>query len=143
TVLDLFAGSAARVRERADKSAKSTLRAMMRAVQSLANEQQLAISHMQERHDDPDVLEGLLRIDHMNAQLGPRAQATAVLCGSWPGQQRSASSLTDVVRGATSRIRDYLRINLEGTPNTAVTSRAVEPVVLTLAELLDNAARHS
>ncbi len=54
--MDLFAGSAAR-RERADRSAKSTLRAMMRAVQSLANEQQLAISHMQERHDDPDVLE--------------------------------------------------------------------------------------
>ncbi|WP_207928716.1 sensor histidine kinase [Actinomadura sp. 6K520] len=143
TVLDLFAGSAARVKERADRSAKSTLRAMMRAVQSLANEQQLAISTMQERHDDPDVLEGLLRIDHMNAQLGRRAQATAVLCGSWPGQQRSASSMTDVVRGATSRIRDYLRVNLEGTVNSAVTSRAVEPVVLTLAELLDNAARHS
>ncbi|MEU5988374.1 ATP-binding protein [Spirillospora sp. NPDC047418] len=143
TVVDLFAGSAARVQERADRSAKSTLRAMMRAVQSLANEQQLAISHMQERHDDPDVLEGLLRIDHMNAQLGRRAQATAVLCGSWPGQQRSASTLTDVVRGATSRIRDYLRVNLEGTLNGAVTSRAVEPVVLTLAELLDNAARHS
>ncbi len=66
-----------------------------------------------------------------------------MLCGSWPGQQRSASSLTDVVRGATSRIRDYLRVNLEGTLNSAVTSRAVEPVVLTLAELLDNAARHS
>ncbi|XRQ04389.1 ATP-binding protein [Actinomadura welshii] len=143
TVMDLFAGSAARVRERADRSAKSTLRAMMRAVQSLANEQQLAISTMQERHDDPDVLEGLLRIDHMNAQLGRRAQATAVLCGSWPGQQRSASSMTDVVRGATSRIRDYLRVNLEGTVNSAVTSRAVEPVVLTVAELLDNAARHS
>ncbi|WP_433230442.1 ATP-binding protein [Actinomadura formosensis] len=143
TVMDLFAGSAARVRERADRSAKSTLRAMMRAVQSLANEQQLAISHMQERHDDPDVLEGLLRVDHMNAQIGRRAQATAVLCGSWPGQQRSASSLTDVVRGATSRIRDYLRVNLEGSPSSAVTSRAVEPVVLTLAELLDNAARHS
>ncbi|WP_433477540.1 ATP-binding protein [Spirillospora sp. CA-142024] len=143
TVMELFAGSAARVRERADLSAKSTLRAMMRAVQSLANEQQLAISHMQERHDDPDVLEGLLRIDHMNAQLGRRAQATAVLCGSWPGQQRSASSMSDVVRGATGRIRDYLRVNLQGPLNTAVTSRAVEPIVLTLAELLDNAARHS
>ncbi|MDL4819660.1 ATP-binding protein [Actinomadura opuntiae] len=143
TVMDLFAGSAERVRARADQSAKSTLRAMMRAVQSLANEQQLAISTMQERHDDPDVLDGLLRIDHMNAQLGRRAQATAVLCGSWPGQQRSASSMTDVVRGATSRIRDYLRVNLEGPVNVAVTARAVEPVVLTLAELLDNAARHS
>ncbi|WP_329094405.1 ATP-binding protein [Actinomadura citrea] len=143
TVTELFAGSAARVRERADLSAKSTLRAMMRAVQSLANEQQLAISDMQERHDDPDVLEGLLRVDHMNAQLGRRAQATAVLCGSWPGQQRSASSMSDVVRGATSRIRDYLRVNMQGPVNTAVTSRAVEPIVLTLAELLDNAARHS
>ncbi|WP_207943440.1 ATP-binding protein [Actinomadura sp. KC345] len=143
TVMDLFAGSAAQVRERSDRSAKSTLRAMMRAVQSLANEQQFAISAMQERHDDPDVLEGLLHIDHMNAQLGRRAQATAVLCGSWPGQQRSASPMSDVVRGATSRIRDYLRVNLEGTVNSAVTSRAVEPVVLTLAELLDNAARHS
>ncbi|MBO2458827.1 sensor histidine kinase [Actinomadura violacea] len=143
TVMDLFAGSADQVRARADQSAKATLRAMMRAVQSLANEQQLAISTMQDRHDDPEVLDGLLRIDHMNAQLGRRAQATAVLCGSWPGQQRSASSMTDVVRGATSRIRDYLRINLEGPVNTAITSRAVEPVVLTLAELLDNAARHS
>ncbi|MGH3239667.1 MAG: ATP-binding protein [Spirillospora sp.] len=143
TVMELFAGSAEGVRERSDQSAKSTLRAMMRAVQSLANEQQLAISTMQERHDDPDVLEGLLRVDHMNAQLGRRAQATAVLCGSWPGQQRTASSMTDVVRGATSRIRDYLRVNLEGTVGGAVTSRAVEPIVLTLAELLDNAARHS
>ncbi|TDB76991.1 ATP-binding protein, partial [Actinomadura sp. KC216] len=143
TVMELFAGAAEGVRERSDQSAKATLRAMMRTVQSLANEQQLAISAMQERHDDPDVLEGLLRIDHMNAQLGRRAQATAVLCGSWPGQQRSASSLSDVVRGATSRIRDYLRVNLEGTIGGAVTSRAVEPVVLTLAELLDNAARHS
>ncbi|MEW2359768.1 ATP-binding protein, partial [Spirillospora sp. NPDC029432] len=142
-LMDLFAGSAGEVRARADKAAKLTLRSTMRGVQSLANEQQLAISTMQERHDDPDVLEDLLRLDHMNAQLGRRAQATAVLCGSWPGQQRSASSLSDVVRGATSRIRDYLRVRVQAPVNAAVVSRAVEPVVLTLAELLDNAARHS
>jgi signal transduction histidine kinase len=128
---------------RAEESAKSTLKAMMRGVQSLANEQQLEISRMQARHDDPDVLEGLLKIDHANAQIGRRAQASAVLCGSWPGLQRSASSLTDVVRGATSRIRDYLRVQLHSQVSDAVASRAVEPVVLALAELLDNAARHS
>ncbi|MFB4320448.1 sensor histidine kinase [Actinomadura sp. 21ATH] len=142
-LMELFAGSAEGVRARADKAAKLTLRSTMRGVQSLANEQQLAISTMQERHDDPDVLEDLLRLDHMNAQLGRRAQATAVLCGSWPGQQRSASSLSDVVRGATSRIRDYLRVRVHAPVNAAVVSRAVEPVVLVLAELLDNAARHS
>ncbi|MFD0906026.1 ATP-binding protein, partial [Actinomadura sediminis] len=142
-VMDLFGGSVERITERAALAGRSAGRSMMRTMQSLANEQQLAISTMQERHDDPDVLEGLLRIDHMNAQIGRRAQAMAVLSGSWPGQQRSASSLSDVVRGATSRIRDYLRVNVQNPVNMAVTSRAVEPVVLTVAELLDNAARHS
>ncbi|MGI8332501.1 ATP-binding protein [Actinomadura scrupuli] len=142
-VMDLFAESVERTKTRSDRSAKATLRTMMRAVQSLASEQQLAISAMQNRHDDPEVLEGLLKIDHMNAQLGRRAQATAVLCGSWPGQQRSASALGDVARGAISRIRDYLRVNVHARTGVAVVSRAVEPVVLALAELLDNAGRHS
>jgi hypothetical protein len=143
TVLDLFIESVERAKVRADRSAKVTLRAMMRTVQSLANEQQLALSDMQERHDDPEVLADLLRLDHMNAQLGRRAQATAVLCGSWPGQQRQASVLSEVVRGAVSRIRDYLRVQVASEVNVAVVSRAVEPVVLVLAELLDNATRHS
>ncbi|MFD0206480.1 MULTISPECIES: ATP-binding protein [Saccharothrix] len=142
-VLAQFADSVRQATERGEQSARATLKSMMRAVQSLSNEQQVAISAMQERHDDPDVLAGLMRIDHMNSQLNRRAQATAVLCGSWPGQQRSASPLTDVVRGATSRIRDYLRINLPAESDVAVVSRAVEPVVLAVAELLDNAARHS
>lgn len=142
-VTDLFARCAEQARNNAERSAKGTLRSMMRGVQSLANEQQLAISAMQMRHDDPDVLADLLKIDHMNAQMGRRAQATAVLCGSWPGQQRSASSLVDVVRGATSRIRDYPRVRVHEHASVAVVSRAVEPVVLTVAELLDNAARHS
>lgn len=142
-VMSMFSESMETARSRADHAAKATLKAMMRGVQSLASEQQLAISDMQDRHDDPDVLEDLLRIDHMNSQLGRRAQATAVLCGSWPGQQRSDSALTDVVRGATSRIRDYLRIEIHSQVNLAVVSRVVEPVVLAVAELLDNAARHS
>jgi hypothetical protein len=142
-IVEMFSESGSRAKARADESAKATLKAMMRGVQSLANEQQLAISRMQAQHDDPDVLEGLLKIDHMNAQLGRRAQVSAVLCGSWPGLQRSASPLTDVVRGATSRIRDYLRVQVHSQVSDAVVSRAVEPVVLALAELLDNAARHS
>jgi len=142
-IVDMLAESGSRAKARADESAKATLKSMMRGVQSLANEQQLAISRMQAQHDDPDVLEGLLKIDHMNAQLGRRAQVSAVLCGSWPGLQRSASPLTDVVRGATSRIRDYLRVQIHSQVSDAVVSRAVEPVVLSVAELLDNAARHS
>jgi hypothetical protein len=142
-VAELVGEARDQAKSRAEESAMATLKSMMRGVQSLANEQQLEISRMQARHDDPDVLEGLLKIDHTNAQLGRRAQASAVLCGSWPGLQRSASPLIDVVRGATSRIRDYLRVQVNSQVSDAIASRAVEPVVLAVAELLDNAARHS
>ncbi|MER6141572.1 ATP-binding protein [Streptomyces sparsogenes] len=142
-VVELFTRAVDKAQARADASAKAALKASMRAIQGLANEQQLSISQMQERHDNPDVLRDLLEIDHANSQFGRRAQAIAVLCGSWPGRQRVASSLTDVVRGAKSRIRDYRRVQVHALVDVAVVSRAVEPVVLAVAELLDNAARHS
>ncbi|WP_069813926.1 ATP-binding protein [Streptomyces sp. TP-A0874] len=142
-VMGLFSGAAEQARLRADQSAKAALKAAMRALQGLANEQQMSISDMQDRHDDPNVLHGLLEIDHANSQFGRRAQAIAVLCGSWPGRQRAASPLVDVVRGAKSRIRDYRRVEVHSRIDVDVVSRAVEPVVLAVAELLDNAARHS
>ncbi|WP_280689965.1 ATP-binding protein [Kitasatospora sp. GAS204B] len=142
-VIEQFRSAVARAEARADQNAKAALKGAMRALQGLANEQQVAISEMQERHDQPAVLHDLLEIDHANSQFGRRAQAIAVLCGSWPGRQRSASSLSDVVRGAKSRVRDYKRVEVRTQIDLAVVSRAVEPVVLAVAELLDNAARHS
>lgn len=142
-VVELFTRAVDKAQARADASAKAALKASMRAIQGLANEQQLSISQMQDRHDNPDVLRDLLEIDHANSQFGRRAQAIAVLCGSWPGRQRVSSPLTDVVRGAKSRIRDYRRVQVHALVDVAVVSRAVEPVVLAVAELLDNAARHS
>ncbi|MFB7294004.1 ATP-binding protein [Actinacidiphila glaucinigra] len=129
---------------RADRAAQASLASAMKAMQGLANEQQRAISAMQDRYDDPEVLQGLLEVDHMNAQIGRRAQAIAVLSGSWPGRQRASSPVLAVVRGATSRIRDYRRVQIRGQGvDVSVISRAVEPAVLAVAELLDNAARHS
>ncbi|MFI1167013.1 ATP-binding protein [Streptomyces sp. NPDC020801] len=142
-VLERFASAVEHAQARADRSAKAALKASMRSLQALASEQQVSIAEMQDRHDQPDVLRDLLEIDHTNAQFGRRAQAIAVLCGSWPGRQRATSALVEVVRGATSRIRDYRRVRVNGGVDMAVRSRAVEPVVLAVAELLDNAARHS
>lgn len=142
-ILVRFSRAVEYAQARADQSAKAALKASMRSLQALANEQQVSISGMQDRHDRPDVLRDLLEIDHTNAQFGRRAQAIAVLCGSWPGRQRATSPLLEVVRGATSRIRDYRRVRVGGQADVAVESRVVEPVVLAVAELLDNAARHS
>ncbi|NJP46204.1 ATP-binding protein [Actinacidiphila epipremni] len=142
-VVHRFVGASEKARVRADHAAKSTLMAAMKSVQALANEQQLAITEMQNRHHSAHVLQDLMEIDHANSQFARRAQAVAVLCGSWPGRQRAASPLIDVLRGAKSRIRDYQRVEIYPGPEVDVISRAVEPVVLTVAELLDNATRHS
>ncbi|MDP9848185.1 ATP-binding protein [Streptosporangium lutulentum] len=143
SVVDQFTQSLNTVQARAGQSVRAALMAAMRALQGLASEQQLSISAMQDRHDHPQVLQDLLEIDHANAQFGRRAQVIAVLCGAWPGRQRAASTVEDVVRGATSRIRDYRRVRVHAQIDTAVIGRVVEPVVLAVAELLDNAARHS
>jgi signal transduction histidine kinase len=143
SVADQFTRSVNAVQARAGQSVRAALMAAMRALQGLASEQQLSISAMQDRHDHPQVLQDLLEIDHANAQFGRRAQVIAVLCGAWPGRQRAASTVEDVVRGATSRIRDYRRVQVHAQIDTAVVGRVVEPVVLAVAELLDNAARHS
>lgn len=99
---------------------------------------------MQNRYDNPDLLQDLMQIDHLNAQLTRRAQACSVLFGAWAGRQRPVTTVEDVVRGAISRIRDYLRIRLHASNDAAaVIGRVVEPLALAVAELLDIAARYS
>ncbi|MEU1043361.1 ATP-binding protein [Streptomyces sp. NPDC005907] len=142
-VLERFAGAVERARADADRAARAALGEAMRSVGVLADEQQAAVAGMQDRYDDPDVLGDLLGVDHLNARIAHRVQALAVLCGSWPERGREACDLTDVVRGAASRIPEYRRIRVGGRADVTVAGRAVEPVVLALAELLDNATRHS
>jgi two-component sensor histidine kinase len=134
---------AAQTQRRAEAAAHSAVKTLTRSMQALVSEQQATIMEMIRRHDDDRVLADASAIDHASAQLGRRAQVIAVLTGSWPGRQRLDSSLLDVVRGGVSKIRDYRRVQIIGEPPVCVVSRAVEPVVLAVAELLDNAARHS
>ncbi|MET7763735.1 ATP-binding protein [Streptomyces sp. NPDC005393] len=128
---------------RAEEATKSALKSAMRTLQGLANEQQLAISKTQDRYGEHQILQDLLEIDHMNSQFGRRAQSIAVLCDGWLGRQRAVASVYDVVRSAKGRIRHYTRVDIRSQSNFALVSKAVEPVALALAELLDNATSYS
>ncbi|QDN54247.1 ATP-binding protein [Streptomyces sp. S1D4-20] len=142
-LLDIVRDTTVQSAERAERATQTTLKTVIRSIQPLVNELQGAAVGMVERHHDEKVLEDAIEISHGGNQLARRLQALNVLIGTWPGRQRDPSPLLDVVRGGVSRIRDYDRIHITGAPAFAVTSRAVEPVALCLAELLDNAARHS
>ncbi|MGY1456258.1 ATP-binding protein [Streptomyces sp. SS8] len=123
---------------------QATLLSVARTLQALANKQQMAVTDMLRKHDSPEVLGDLQVVDHATAQILRRAQAITVVCGSYLGRQHDATPLSDVVRGAVSRILDFRRVRIfhdEG--DRAVVGRAVEGLVLALAELLENATRYS
>ena len=138
-----YADAVEEAKERAEEATKNTLKAAMRTLQGLASEQQLAISKMQENYGERQILQDLLGIDHMNSQFARRAQSIAVLCDGWLGRRRTAASIYDVVRSAKGRIRHFTRVEIRSQSNYAIVNRAVEPVALTLAELLDNATSYS
>ncbi|MEV0373526.1 ATP-binding protein [Streptomyces sp. NPDC050636] len=143
TLEEHYAEAVEEAKDRAEEATKNTLKAAMRTLQGLASEQQLAISKMQEKYGERQFLQDLLDIDHMNSQFARRAQSIAVLCDGWLGRRRTAASLYDVVRSAKGRIRHFTRVEIRSQSNFAIVSRAVEPVALTLAELLDNATSYS
>ncbi|WP_432133919.1 ATP-binding protein [Streptomyces sp. bgisy154] len=138
-----YAQSVAAAQERAEEATKTVLKSAMRTLQGLAAEQQLIVSRLQTKYGESVILQDLLEIDHTNSQFGRRAQSIAVLCDGWLGRQRDIASVYDVVRSAQGRIRHYRRVEILSQVDFGITSRAVEPVALALAELLDNATSYS
>ena len=149
---DALTGMQDRVRElvlaerlRVDEAAKAVMRGTMGKVQALHYQQQTLGQEMQERFDDPEVAEALLRLDEMNERVLRLIQDVAVVCGRWPGLARGDSPVTDIVKGASSRVAGYQRIETRYRVRgkLGVVARAVEPLAMILAELLDNALGHS
>ncbi|MEU0627291.1 ATP-binding protein [Streptomyces sp. NPDC005989] len=132
------------VRRDAEEETKAVLKAAVRTLQGLADEQQVVIENAQQKYgDDPGMLADLMAVDHANSQFGRRAQGIAVLCGGWLGRRETVASVFDVARSAQGRIRQFDRVRINGQVNFSVVSKAVEPVAVVLAELLANATNYS
>jgi signal transduction histidine kinase len=138
-----YTQSVATAQEQAEEATKTVLKSAMRTLQGLAAEQQLILSRLQSKYGESVILQDLLEIDHTNSQFGRRAQSIAVLCDGWLGRQRDIASVYDVVRSAQGRVRHFRRVEILSQVDFGVSSRAVEPVALALAELLDNATSYS
>ncbi|RRR79400.1 ATP-binding protein, partial [Streptomyces sp. RP5T] len=143
SVLKQVAGLLEDASKQAEETARSTVRATVKSVQALLYEQQIAITRLLDSEDDQRLLALLQPVDHTGNQLLRRLLVLGVIAGTWPGRQSSNVPVVDAVRGAMSRIRDYQRVRPPRPSHLYLAGRYVEPVVLALAELLDNAARHS
>ncbi len=143
SVLQQVSALTAQAADNAEGVARSAVQAVTRSIQALVYEQQTAITHLLETQHDENLLALVQPVDHAASQLARRLQILGVLSGMWPGRQRDDVPLLDAVRGGVSRIRDFHRVQVPKESAHYVAGRYAEPVVLAMAELLDNAARHS
>ncbi|MFK8910159.1 ATP-binding protein, partial [Streptomyces sp. YS-3] len=144
-VLEGVTTAVAQERKRVDAAARAGMRGATREIQAGLYRLQDQLRGLQQRYDDPELAQTLFALDHENEQSLRRAQVTAVVCGAWVGLAREESHLVDAVTGGQSRLVGYHRVRVHNhlEPGTALVSHAVEPVAIIVAELLDNALRHS
>ncbi|MEV8605611.1 ATP-binding protein [Streptomyces griseoviridis] len=129
--------------ERGEAAARAAVEAAVRSLTALVLEQQQKITLALDNEHDERLLELLQPLDHTASQLLRRLQILGAMVGMPPGRQRGDTQLLEVVRGGVSRIGDYTRVRVGHAPALCVGGRFVEAVVLAVAELLDNATRHS
>jgi two-component sensor histidine kinase len=94
---------------------------------------------------DPARLADLFELDHLITQIRHHERSLLVLADADAAAvRRSAESLTDVLRAAQSEIEQYTRIDVEVTDlELSVAAAAANDLVHLIAELLDNATKHS
>ncbi|MEY9988740.1 signal transduction histidine kinase [Streptomyces sp. V4I8] len=132
-------------RTRIDAAAQAGMRGATREIQAALYRLQDALRQLQQKYDDPELAQTLFQLDHENEQSLRRAQVAAVVCGAWVGLAREESHLVEAVTGGQARLAGYQRVRVHNhlTAGTGLVSHAVEPVAIIVAELLDNALRHS
>ncbi|MFE0426704.1 ATP-binding protein, partial [Streptomyces sp. NPDC058953] len=119
---------------------QAAFESVARHMHAMATVQQQVLDEVEQSIEDPRLMAGVMRADHAAAQMTRKAQTLLVMCGVWPARRESRPvSLYDCVRGAQSRIVEFGRVEVHGGRTLHVVPPAVEGVMHTIAELLENA----
>ena len=117
---------------------------LSRRSQSLVESQLTVIDRLEADEQDPQRLDELFRVDHLATRLRRNGENLQVLAGGSPARRdHGPMSAVELLRAATSEVKDYRRIALGNAPYCSVRAPAGEDVVHILAEVLDNATRFS
>lgn len=117
---------------------------LARRSQSMVELQLTVLEGLESNERDPQRLDELFRLDHLATRLRRNGENLQVLAGGSPARRDTGPvPMVELLRGATSEVKDYRRVSLINVPNGAVRSQAASDVVHILAELLENATRFS
>jgi anti-sigma regulatory factor (Ser/Thr protein kinase) len=114
--------------------------------QSLIDRQLELIDGLESNQQDPELLAGLFKLDHMVTRQRRNAESLLVLAGSRRSRAwTDALPISDVLRGAISEVSQMERIQLEIQPGNDLVFAGTHAVDLShlVAELLENATLYS
>lgn len=114
--------------------------------QALLERQLQLIDTLEAREQDPGVLDGLFKLDHMVTRQRRNAESLLVLAGSRRSRAWSEPvPISDVVRGAISEVADMGRVDFDIQPGNDLLVAGSHAVDLShlLAELIENATAYS
>ncbi|MGW4466916.1 nitrate- and nitrite sensing domain-containing protein [Micromonospora sp. NPDC004704] len=144
---DRVQGTAARLVERQAASRRNVAQMfghVGRRTQNLVGRQIALIDRLEHQETDPTRLQHLYRLDHVSSRLRRSASSLVVLSGSAGADGHVAPMpLGDVVRLALGEIEDYTRVDVQVRVDMGVAPAVIGDLVLTLAELMENATAFS
>jgi anti-sigma regulatory factor (Ser/Thr protein kinase) len=141
------------VRRRVEDSARAGVRVAAEEIQASLTRAQRDIDNA---FDDQDELGSsaergtmsstLARVDHSVTLATHTVQRLRILTESWPGVQRANCTLAEIMESARGRIRQSEAVEYTyraQTGEAVVEGLIVEPAIVALTELLDNATAYS
>ncbi|MFJ8201329.1 ATP-binding protein [Streptomyces sp. NPDC096152] len=113
---------------------------MARRLESLVHREIGLLDDLENEVEDPALLKGLFRVDHLATRIRRYAENLAVLGGAVSHRLWTQPvGMADVMRSAAAEIEQYARVKMVPPVEGTVRGHAVVDVVHLLAELVENA----
>lgn len=114
-----------------------------RRLQSLVTRSLQELDALEGEVEDPELLGGLLRVDHLGTRLRRHVESLAVLGGATPRRVGRPVAVYTVLRQALSEIEQYARVKIVRPVEGTLRGHAVTDVIHLVAELIENATNFS
>ena len=117
---------------------------LARRNRELVDRQLALIDQLEAREEDPEVLGGYFKLDHLATRMRRNAESLLVLAGTETKRMwEKPLDVGDVVRAALGEVDDYQRIEVLALEPVHISGGVVTDLSHLLSEILDNATQFS
>ncbi len=115
---------------------------LARRMQTLSHRAIQGLDELENQVEDPDLLKGLFKVDHLSTRMRRQAESLAVIGGAASRRQWSRPvTVYEVLRSAIAEVEHYNRVKVVPSVEGTLDGSAVADVIHLLAELIENATK--